>query len=222
MLFAIEKEFASLDGRLVERVAVTRLQSHYRPASWWLRIRSREDGIRNRRYGNFREAAPAASGRSDERRREPHHQRDQRRHDGAGRRPEHCRTDHDDHYRWRESGYGELLTAAFMSAWARWLQVFSGKTQGPRGLTRCWRMSSRSLREPGLPTVGRRAAGGAPGDSDRHGGSIGSVGGGSGGGGTVTVKFTVRDVPPPGEGVITLARTVRAMARSAAVITARS
>jgi hypothetical protein len=130
MLFAIEKEFASLDGRLVERVAVTRMQSHYRPASWWLRIRSREDGIRNRRYGNFREAAPAASGRSDERRREPHHQRDQRRHDGAGRRRERRRTDHDDHYRWRESGYRELLTAAFMSTWARWLQVFSGKTQG--------------------------------------------------------------------------------------------
>ena len=52
----------------------------------------------------------------------------------------------------------------------------------------------------------------------------GGVDGGGGGGAAVavTVKFTVRDVPPPGEGVNTFTPTVRAMARSAAVITMRS
>jgi len=68
-----------------------------------------------------------------------------------------------------------------------------------------------------LVTLGAGGGGGIDGD--------GGGGGGGGGGGAdaaVTVKVTLPDVPPPGAGVTTVTGTERAVARSAAVIAARS
>jgi hypothetical protein len=53
--------------------------------------------------------------------------------------------------------------------------------------------------------------------------TLGAPGAGGGTlGAVVTVKVTEPDVPPPGDGVTTLTGTERAVARSEAVIAARS
>ena len=73
---------------------------------------------------------------------------------------------------------------------------------------------------PALPAtapVGERLLATGTGGTDAPG-----SGGGVGAGGAVMVKVTVPDVPPPGAGVTTLTGTERAVARSAAVIAARS